>query len=347
MNTFPLLRLEELSIAIDEPDSSLIITDGVSFQVEEGQLFALVGESGCGKTVTAQAVLRLLPVPKGRVKQGAIFFQGRDILKLSSTEIQGLRGNEISIIFQEPLSSLNPLMPIRQQLEEAFTLHPLAARKKYDFLNISQRCRELLKRMAFAEPDRVLDSYPHQLSGGMLQRVMIAMALLLRPKLLIADEPTTALDVTVQAQIMELLLENCREEGIAILFITHNLGLVAQYADHLAVMYAGRIVESGSVQDFFTKALHPYSLGLLRAFPDIEGRRDLQPIRGQVASPQEYEEGCRFRQRCSYAFAKCEQAIAPPLIVNEAISQTASQQKVACFLYDLPQAQREKKMRTS
>ena len=343
MNRSPLLKLEDLSIAIEDSKTSLTLIDSVSLQLEEGQLFALVGESGCGKTIMAQAILGLLPVPNGCVKQGAIFFQGRDILQLNANDLYNLRGNEIAMIFQEPLSSLNPLMRIGQQLEEVFRLHSLATKKKYPSLNVVKRCRELLKRMAFTDPDRVLSSYPHQLSGGMLQRVMIAMALLLGPKLLIADEPTTALDVTVQAQIMELLLENCRKEGTTILFVTHNLGLVAQYADHLAVMYAGRIVETAPVEEFFRQAYHPYSLGLLNAFPDISFRKELEPIPGQVLQPQEYEEGCRFRQRCNYAFEKCEQALAPPLLVRA----SSRGQKVACFLYNLSKEERQKRMGAS
>ena len=337
MSTEALLSVQNLSIAVDIPagsstltkrsnsKNSLVLTDKLSFQIQAGELFALVGESGCGKTITAQAILHLLPVPGGHIKEGKVYFKARDI----SSELQKLRGKEIAMIFQEASSALNPLILLSKQLEEVFLFHKLLKNKKDENWSKAQkRIRELLARMGFADPTRILSSYPHQLSGGMLQRVMIAMALLLKPQLLIADEPTTALDVTVQAQVMELLQESCKdsEEGTAVLLITHNLGLVAQYADRLAVMYAGRIVEEASVQEFFSLALHPYSQGLLGAFPNINKQKKLRPIEGQVPTPSKYETGCRFRPRCTQAFAKC--------IKRPIFKQNQTTQKVACFLYE-------------
>ena len=340
MNTETLLDVQNLSVAVDLPaeasslstnnredqQSSLALTDKLNFQIQAGELFALVGESGCGKTVTAQAILHLLPVPGGRIKEGKVYFKGKDLF----SRVQQLRGKEIAMIFQEASSALNPLIPLSKQLEEVFLIHKLLKDKKGESWSKAQkRIRELLARMGFSEPNRILSSYPHQLSGGMLQRVMIAMALLLRPKLLIADEPTTALDVTVQAQVMELLQESCRgggQEDTAVLLITHNLGIVAQYADRLAVMYAGRIVEEAAVPDFFKQALHPYSQGLLEAFPDLRKQKELKAIGGQVPPPSKYEAGCRFRSRCTQAFAKCLEA--PDL------KQNRERQKTACFLYE-------------
>ena len=336
MSTEALLNVQNLSVAVDLPRadslhrdssaSSLMLTDKICFQIQAGELFALIGESGCGKTITAQAILHLLPVPGGRIQEGKVYFKGKDIF----TEIQKLRGKEVAMIFQEASSALNPLIPLSKQLEEVFLVHKMLKNKKDKNWSLAQaRILDLLDRMGFADPSRILSSYPHQLSGGMLQRVMIAMALLLRPKLLIADEPTTALDVTVQAQVMELLQESCKDdtkEGTAILLITHNLGLVAQYADRLAVMYAGRIVEEATVQEFFSQALHPYSQGLLRAFPDIRNQKELQPIEGQVPSPSKYELGCRFRTRCVQALAKCTEM--------PSFKQHQRTQKTACFLYE-------------
>ena len=349
MSTESLLKIEGLSISVDLSSPSkkrklssndfLDLTDKVSFEIQPGELFALVGESGCGKTVTAQAILRLLPVPGGRIKEGKIYFKGRNIFP----EIQSIRGREIAMIFQEASSALNPLHPLSKQLEEVFLIHRLIKNKTDEgWSRARKRIRELLFRMAFSDPDRILSSYPHQLSGGMLQRVMIAMALLLRPKLLIADEPTTALDVTAQAEVMELLGESCKkdgEEATSVLLITHNLGIVAQYAERLAVMYAGRIVEEAPVKEFFQKrgqakeekgygkgALHPYSQGLLRAFPDIQKQKKIESIQGQVPPPSKYEEGCRFRLRCEEALERCRE--------KPAFKEGEGKRKVACFLYD-------------
>ncbi|MEQ9367062.1 MAG: ABC transporter ATP-binding protein [Leptospirales bacterium] len=314
------------------------ITDRVNFELRRGEVLGLVGESGCGKTVTALALLRLLPSPGGRILGGRIQFQGRDILSLDHDDMRKLRGGEISMIFQEPSAALNPLMTIEGQLFEVFAYHDLSEAPGVQ--SPDKRVRELLARVGFADPDRILKSYPHQLSGGMLQRVVIAMALLLKPAIVIADEPTTALDVTVQAQIMELLVELQREEGTSVLLITHNLGLIAQYAERLAVMYAGRIVEDAPVESFLNRAHHPYSEGLLAALPDVTRQKRLQPIDGQVPRPADYDDGCRFRDRCHrrsevQPLTQCEER--PRLLPLEADAG----REVACWLHAGAQAEPE------
>ncbi len=314
----PVLDVEGLSIAFGSQNNPVQITDEVSFHIRAGEVYGLVGESGCGKTVTALALLRLLPEPGGRVMGGSVRFRGRDILSLPDEELRRLRGQELAMIFQEPSAALNPLVTVEKQLLEVFDYHEFSG-------SGSARVRELLSRVGIADPERILGAYPHELSGGMLQRVMIAMALLLDPALIIADEPTTALDVTVQAQIMDLLLELQRREGTSILLITHNMGLIAQYADRVGVMYAGRLVEEAPVPSFLERPLHPYSQGLLAAIPDLESPHpSVKPIAGQVPRPQEFPEGCRYFTRCPRAFEDCARK-------PEFVSQNES--RVACFLY--------------
>lgn len=313
-----LLRVENLSIGFRGREGTVAVTDAVSFDIAEGEVFGLAGESGCGKTITALSILRLLPVPGALVLGGDIVFKGRSILSLALPELRDLRGKEISMIFQEPAAALNPLIRVRQQLFELFAYH-----KAGD--NPETRVLEVLRRVGFPDPARILNAYPHELSGGMLQRIMIAMAVILRPSLIIADEPTTALDVTVQAQIMELLCEMQRETGTSVLLITHNISLIAQYANRVAIMYAGRIVEHADCGVFFDKPLHPYSQGLLRALPDLhDGAPAIEPIPGQVPQPVDYVEGCRFVDRCRFAFETCVNR--PPLFNTEG-------RAVACFLY--------------
>ncbi|MBD3420701.1 MAG: ATP-binding cassette domain-containing protein [Chitinivibrionales bacterium] len=315
-----LLSVRNLSVGFHSESDIVTIIDGVSFDICKGEIFGLVGESGCGKTVTALALLRLLPKPTTRILSGSISLAGMDILALPLQKLYDVRGRTISMIFQEPSAALNPLLSVRTQLDEYFEYHEYAG-------NPQQRIDELLNRVGFPDPDRILRAYPHELSGGMLQRVMIAMALLLKPALIIADEPTTALDVTVQAQIMELLIEMQQELGTSILFITHNLNLIAQYADRLAVMYAGRIVEQSNLESFLFQPQHPYSRGLLAALPDLHAENPtLTPIPGQVPQPSEYAAGCRFRERCPHTFDKC--------VHKPALFETAPHRRVACFLYD-------------
>ncbi len=312
----PLLQVRDLSVYVGLAPHALYITDKLSFDIYPGEIFALVGESGCGKSMTAQAILGLLGSMKIGGHDGDIRFLGENLGLLPEAAMQALRGSEISMIFQEASHALNPLIPLGRQLEEVFQIHhghlEQDLQKRRYLESPKARIRELLQRMGFqaSQSSLLMEAFPHQLSGGMLQRLMIAMALLLSPKLLIADEPTTALDVSIQAQVMELLLENAKRENTAVLLITHNLGLLAQYADRLAVMYAGRIIESAASEDFFAKALHPYSIGLLRAFPDPERKKELRAIPGQVPSAKEYsaDHACRFRKRCACAFDLCNSA---------------------------------------
>jgi len=316
----PVLSVKDLSVSFQTDTGFVEITDRVGFDIYPGEVFGLVGESGCGKTVTTLAIQRLLPRPGTRITSGEILLGGKSILLMSLPELRKIRGREVGMIFQEPAAAMDPLMKVGAQMYEVFEYHKYSGDRH-------ARVAELLTRVGFPDPDRTLSAFPHELSGGMLQRVMIAAALLLKPSLVIADEPTTALDVTVQAGIMELLEEMQRETGTAILFITHNLSLVAQYAARVAVMYAGRIVEEARVEDFLKNPLHPYSKGLLAAIPDIGlGKRTLTPIPGQVPQPSEFLTGCRFRDRCSHAFEKCGSR--PELVEIE------DGHRVACFLYE-------------
>jgi oligopeptide/dipeptide ABC transporter ATP-binding protein len=281
------------------------VVDGVSLHVERGEVLALVGESGCGKSMTAFSLLRLVPKP-GRVARGAVHLDGHDVLGLSIPELRDIRGREAAMIFQEPMTSLNPVQTAGAQVVEAIRLHEdvsgAAARR---------RTVELFERVGIPDPDARFDAYPHQLSGGMKQRVMIAMALSSRPKLLIADEPTTALDVTIQAQILELLRELQRETGMAILLITHDLGIVNELADRVAVMYAARLVEEGTREAILGDARHPYTRGLLSSMPALARRGEpLAEIPGTVPAPEDWPPGCRFASRCTRALELC--AAEPP-----------------------------------
>ena len=319
MNNQDLLIIEDLSIGFTSDQGTVPVTDAVSLKIEKAQAFGLAGESGCGKTITALAILRLLPKPGAKILSGKILFKGVDILTIPIDQLRDIRGREISMIFQEPSAALNPLLPIKTQLFEVFNYHKV----KDDPI---KRVREVLNRVGFPDPDRVLDAFPHELSGGMLQRIMIAMALMLRPALIIADEPTTALDVTVQAQVMELLFEMQRDTGTSVLLITHNLSLIAHYTKKIAIMYAGRIAETGDSDVFLDKPLHPYSQGLLKALPDLRSNtRKLEPIAGQVPRPVDYVQGCRFFDRCPHAFSACKNK--PPLF-------SVQGRLVACFLYE-------------
>lgn len=296
----PILEVTNLSIGFSEEERVTAITEGIDFSIVPGEMYGLVGESGCGKSVTCLALMRLLPQPGGRVLSGSVRFEGRDLLTLPYDELRRLRGSAMSMIFQEPGAALNPLLTVKRQLLEPFAVHGYAG-------NPEHRIRELLDRVGIADPERILRSHPHELSGGMLQRVMIAMALALKPKLLLADEPTTALDVTVQAQIMDLIDDLRRDLGMAVILVTHNLNLIAQYADRLGVMYAGRIVEEAAVGDFLAAPKHPYAQGLLNALPRLsDAAPRLKTIPGTVPRPSEYAAGCRFRPRCDRAFAPCE-----------------------------------------
>jgi len=273
----------------------------VSFALEAGRTLGIVGESGCGKSVTALSIMGLLPQPPGRVAGGEILFEGRDLLKLDAAQLRELRGDRISMIFQEPMSSLNPAFTIGDQIAEVLLRHRKFSRKE-----AKNRAIEMLRRVRIPSPERRYDDYPHRLSGGMRQRAMIAMALACEPKLLIADEPTTALDVTIQAQILELMRSLREETGAAIILITHDLGVIAELADDVAVMYAGRIVEHASVGRLFAEPQHPYTVGLLGSVPRLHLEQDrLAAIHGQVPGPFAAGAGCRFEPRCPFAMKKC------------------------------------------
>jgi peptide/nickel transport system ATP-binding protein len=282
--------------------------DGVSFSVDAGRTLGLVGESGCGKTMTALSILRLTP-PAARIVSGGILFDGRDLLTLGETEMRHLRGNAIAMIFQEPMSSLNPVFTVGNQIAEAVRLHQGLSRRA-----AHEKAIEMLKLVEIPEAERRVDEYPHQLSGGMRQRVMIAMALSCHPRVLIADEPTTALDVTIQAQILDLLAGLQQRLGMAMILVTHDLGIVAERADDVAIMYAGRIVEQAPVEAIFSRPLHPYTRGLLRSIPKVgaEKARRLEAIPGVVPDLSQLPSGCHFRDRCARAISRCT-AIDPNL----------------------------------
>ena len=283
--------------------------DGVSWDVKEGETVALVGESGCGKSVTALSIMRLVAQPAGRIVGGQVLFKGRDLLALSEEEMRHVRGREIGMVFQEPMTSLNPVLTIGRQLTEGLEIHlgmsPADARK---------RAEELLGLVGIPDPARRLRQYPHQFSGGMRQRMMIAMALACNPSLVLADEPTTALDVTIQAQILELMKDLSRRLGVAMLIITHNLGVVARYADRVNVMYAGRIIERGTAREIYHSPRHPYTLGLLRSVPRLDEprRARLAPIEGQPPDLTRLPPGCSFAPRCGFRVERCGRE-APPL----------------------------------
>jgi peptide/nickel transport system ATP-binding protein len=299
----PLLEVEELSVAFAGEGRDLPVLDRVSFALEPGRTLGLVGESGCGKSVTALAVMGLLPRPQARVTGGAVRFEGRDLVQASEAERRALRGARMAMIFQEPMTSLNPAFTVGELLVEVIRQHrPLSRAAAHEL------ALEILARVRIPEPARRLRQYPHELSGGMRQRVMIALALVNRPALLIADEPTTALDVTIQAQILELIRTLQAETGTAVLLITHDLGVIAETAQEVAVMYAGRIVEEAPVEALFADPEHPYTIGLLGAIPRI-GRRveRLAVIPGSVPPPSAWGPGCRFADRCPLAVARCRQ----------------------------------------
>ncbi|MGI6460833.1 MAG: ABC transporter ATP-binding protein [Candidatus Hydrogenedentales bacterium] len=304
--------------------------DGVSLDIPKGKTVALVGESGCGKSVTALSVLRLVPSPPGRIVDGEILFGGRNLVELPEREMRRIRGNGISMIFQEPMTALNPVFRVGKQIAAAIRVHRDVTKKE-----AMEQAVELLDQVGIPDPAQRIREYPHQMSGGMRQRAMIAMALACNPELLIADEPTTALDVTIQAQILELLRQLQVERHMAILLITHDLGIVAETADEVAIMYAGKIVEQATVNDLFDHPLHPYTLGLFKSLPRLdEPRGRLRTIEGRVPAATHFPPGCRFHPRCDYAMAVCRKQ-EPPLMDG------APGHRVACWLYDAEATGRE------
>ncbi len=310
----PLLSVRDLRTYFYTDDGVVRAVDGVSYDVYPGEIVGLVGESGCGKTVSALSILRLIPQPPGRIVSGEIWFEGQDLLKLDDEGIRQIRGNKIGIVFQEPMTSLNPVLTVGRQLTEPLEVHLGMSREA-----ARRRAIELLEMVGIPEPDKRIDNYPHQFSGGMRQRVMIAMALACNPRLLLADEPTTALDVTIQAQILELMTRLTRELGAAVIIITHNLGVVARYADRVNVMYAGKIVESATAQELYHRPRHPYTLGLLRSVPRLDQPRKakLDPIEGFPPDLVHMPPGCAFQPRCRFAVERCKVEAPPLMTVGE------------------------------
>jgi peptide/nickel transport system ATP-binding protein len=305
-----LLKIRNLHTYFYTDDGVAKAVDGVDLELVEGGTLGVVGESGCGKSVTALSIMRLIPDPPGKIMQGKIVFGGKDLLALSEAEMRKIRGRSISMIFQEPMTSLNPVFQIGDQISEVLTLHEgLSTKEAWN------RSIEMLKMVGIPAAERRITEYPHQLSGGMRQRVMIAMALACSPKLMIADEPTTALDVTIQAQILELINRLQREKGMSVILITHNLGVIAETAQMVAVMYAGRVVEYTDVRTLFATPQHPYTQGLLKSIPRLDEdhakKAKLEAIPGLVPSLLDLPPGCKFSNRCKYVFEKCGQE--PPL----------------------------------
>ncbi|MGI6706772.1 MAG: ABC transporter ATP-binding protein [Clostridia bacterium] len=297
-----ILRVNDLAVHFYVGDRVIPAVDGVSFSLGKGETLGIVGESGCGKSVTALSIMRLLQTPPARIVNGEILFKREDLLSKSDEEMRKIRGKDISMIFQEPMTSLNPVFTIGQQISEVFIQHQNLSKRE-----ALSKAVEMLKMVRIPLPERVIKQYPHQLSGGMRQRVMIAMALACEPAIIIADEPTTALDVTVEAQILELINELKSRMNSSIIMISHDLGIVSEVADKVAVMYSGRIVEYGDVHSIFTEPKHPYTKGLLDAIPDMDMSRDekLREIRGVVPLPDEIKKGCRFKTRCDCVNESC------------------------------------------
>ena len=309
----PLLEIGSLRTYFFTRKAVIRAVDGVDLRIDSGETVGVVGESGCGKTMTALSVLRLFPSPPGKIVEGRILFEGKNIVELAHSEIRKIRGNRISMIFQEPMTSLNPVYTIGHQIMEPLILHQGLGRK-----DAKARAVEMLRHVGIPSPDRRIHEFPHQLSGGMRQRAMIAMALSCQPRLLIADEPTTALDVTIQAQILDLMVKLKEESDTAIMLITHNLGVVAQMAQRILVMYAGRVVEEAPVYELFDHPLHPYTQGLLRSIPKLKQIRSkekvrLQEIPGLVPNLSRLPKGCSFNPRCHSAMTVCREQ-PPPLV---------------------------------
>ena len=321
----PLLAIQDLSTFFHTEENIVRSVRNVDLTINLGETLALVGESGCGKSVTALSAMRLIPMPPGKFESGRILFKGKNLLQASEFEMQKIRGNEISMIFQEPMTSLNPIFTIGDQITEAICLH-----QNKNLEEARNLALEVLKKVAMPSPEQRIDQYPHELSGGMKQRVMIAMAIVCQPSLLIADEPTTALDVTIQAQILDLLDKLRKETQMSILLITHNLGIVAQYADRVAVMYSGKIIEEAPVETIFASPSHPYTKGLINSLPKDTTNEKLETIPGAVPHPSFLPEGCAFHPRCPDKMNVCEQELPQlkPLDIEKA------QHLTACWLYD-------------
>lgn len=304
MNGKELLRIEDLEIRYETDDGIVYALNGVSLHVDEGETLGLVGETGAGKTTLAKGILRLIQTPPGKIVNGKVYFDGKDILAMSDHDLHQVRGNAISMVFQDPMTSLNPVMTVGEQIEEVIAVHSSNLSKE----EIRERAIAMLKRVGISA-DRI-DEYPHQFSGGMKQRVIIAIALACNPKLLLADEPTTALDVTIQAQVLDMIRKLKTEMNTAMILISHDLGVVAQTCDRVAIIYAGRIVETGNLRDIYKNPKHPYTIGLLDSIPSLtKDAKRLKPIKGLMPDPTALPLGCPFAPRCNYATAACSEAV--------------------------------------
>ncbi|WP_308211941.1 ABC transporter ATP-binding protein [Neobacillus cucumis] len=320
-----ILQIKNLKISFQSGKTLLPAVDGISFNLREGEILGIVGESGSGKSVTSLATMGLIPSPPGKIEDGQIIFEGRDLINLSEKEWRKVRGNQISMIFQEPMTSLNPLFTIGNQVMEAIKLHTNLSKREALVRGI-----ELLRLVGIPRAEGILREYPHQLSGGMRQRIMIAMAMACNPKVLIADEPTTALDVTIQAQILALMKDLNKKTNTSIILITHDLGVVAEICERVIVMYSGQIVEQGDVRTILKNPQHPYTRGLLKSVPELRGKKErLYSIPGTVPAPGTIQNGCRFAPRCAEAFGKCHEE--EPQLLN----LEKEEHEVRCFLHIL------------
>lgn len=314
-----LLHIENLKTVISSKDGKLVPVDGVDITIPKGKTVGIVGESGCGKSMTAMSIMGLLPNTT-HIEEGKILFQDMDLTKLNPKELRKITGDKISIIFQEPMTSLNPVIQVGKQVREAILLHEKVSKEE-----AKQRVIEIFRQVGIPEPERRYNAYPHQLSGGLRQRVMIGMAMVCNPDLLIADEPTTALDVTIEAQILHLMRQLQKDKGTSIMMITHNLGVVAEICDQVYVMYAGKVVESAEVHELFQNPKHPYTQGLLGALPKMDSRQRLNSIDGMVPTLKDMPTGCRFAPRCPMATQKCREE-------QPALMDVASEHQVRCFM---------------
>lgn len=314
-----LLHIENLKTVISSKDGKLVPVDGVDITIPKGKTVGIVGESGCGKSMTAMSIMGLLPNTT-HIEEGKILFQDMDLTKLNPKELRKITGDKISIIFQEPMTSLNPVIQVGKQVREAILLHEKVSKEE-----AKQRVIEIFRQVGIPEPERRYNAYPHQLSGGLRQRVMIGMAMVCNPDLLIADEPTTALDVTIEAQILHLMRQLQKDKGTSIMMITHNLGVVAEICDQVYVMYAGKVVESAEVHELFQNPKHPYTQGLLGALPKMDSRQRLNSIDGMVPTLKDMPTGCRFAPRCPMATQRCREE-------QPALMDVAAGHQVRCFM---------------
>lgn len=314
-----LLHIENLKTVISSKDGKLVPVDGVDITIPKGKTVGIVGESGCGKSMTAMSIMGLLPNTT-HIEEGKILFQDMDLTKLNPKELRKITGDKISIIFQEPMTSLNPVIQVGKQVREAILLHEKVSKEE-----AKQRVIEIFRQVGIPEPERRYNAYPHQLSGGLRQRVMIGMAMVCNPDLLIADEPTTALDVTIEAQILHLMRQLQKDKGTSIMMITHNLGVVAEICDQVYVMYAGKVVESAEVHELFQNPKHPYTQGLLGALPKMDSRQRLNSIDGMVPTLKDMPTGCRFAPRCPMATQRCREE-------QPALMDVAAEHQVRCFM---------------